>query len=40
MGMDEFDTVFSLDTVNMEYVSIVLQTKADTEAVSFWKYCL
>lgn len=26
MGMDEFDTVFSLDTVNMEYVSKPKQT--------------
>lgn len=32
--MDEFNIVFPLDTVNMEYVSTVLQTKADTEVSS------
>lgn len=34
MGMDEFNTVFLLDIVNMEYVSTVLQTKADIEVSS------
>lgn len=32
--MDEFNIVFPLDTVNMEYVSTVLQSKADTEVSS------
>lgn len=32
--MDELNTVFPLDTVNMEYISTVLQTKADTEVSS------